>query len=883
MRAVATHPAMQFLDLGYMDTIGYEGLRLIGPELAHAPAGFELNVSACVGLAEWQPHSALAMAAGQALAAGMKANPGLRFLEYDTDKFTDEISDPIILYIYANEFGRQFFVAPNYVDENRDEEQQHQYGLAPAVYCHVLANCNRRNLGRDWYPSVMYTLLLREGPSLVLQQQQLPLANPSSSQSQQHDNDTMTRKRRRADDDDENDHGNEATLDSELAVGAEMPAGHDMGNETLDHVDESDKEEALDDDDDDESSTESDDEETLDDDDDDYESSSTESDDEEGIKEGRRYWYPTRLNDKNAAKFQHHLTTDANYPRSFAFGMEHSLTAVGANILAAAIRQLQFQQLVVAEDEPPPDAAAAMIVLEAIQQIQTMKHLVLAEFNMDHLGCVGDMLADVQGLEKCVIDFCGVWTTTAIQSLASGLGSTSSLKVLSMTKSLLGVEHMRMLAVGLRNNSSVITLNLRFSGIQDEGIKAFLENWPNESPIKMLFLGHNNIGPEGAQLLVKAAVNHPALILLGLQGQKQLIGCPEFDLFREKPSSFQFSSVKISKYSFRYFRNDDDDDADRRAEEDGPDIANIVIKARVEGKRISFYHTFEILTDPIYEAGDILESTPSTIKLELNYCEDWGQSLYSLSDSVGRSHVLKELNLCGTKLGDHGMTALSVGLGTNISLETLRLSDNEIGDEGLAAFADNWHADSQIKALYLCENLIEPRGAQLLFRAIANHVKVQELSLRSNKRIGYAGLKLIGDELANTRLQNLDISYIADTYSDEVDSPNYHKAGRALVEGIRQNFHLRDFEIDGPGSFYVQFDEDEDDEVYGYVIDFYVALNNWGRHLLSEDHGFPSTAWCHVFAKALQDSELEDSHYETSLIYYFLREQPDLVQFARIV
>ena len=142
----------------------------------------------------------------------------------------------------------------------------------------------------------------------------------------------------------------------------------------------------------------------------------------------------------------------------------------------------------------------------------------------------------------------GEWDTRSIQSLSSGLSDTISLKVLKVTKCVLGCDDMRTLSLGLCNNSSITTLNLRYNEIRDEGIAAFSENWKDESPIKSLYLGHNPIGPEGAQLLVKAAANHAAMMRLGLQGRTRLVGCSGLEIFQEDPSSFQLSNVKIQVY-----------------------------------------------------------------------------------------------------------------------------------------------------------------------------------------------------------------------------------------------------------------------------------------------------------------------------------------------
>ena len=115
---------------------------MIGPELAHAPTGFELVLDQCVTWYGRQPHSDLAVAAGRALVQGLKANPGIRWLEYEESIFTEEIEKQLDLYLVANKYGRQFFVTMTDREEEDDEQHYQPYGLAPAVYSHLLANRN---------------------------------------------------------------------------------------------------------------------------------------------------------------------------------------------------------------------------------------------------------------------------------------------------------------------------------------------------------------------------------------------------------------------------------------------------------------------------------------------------------------------------------------------------------------------------------------------------------------------------------------------------------------------------------------------------------------------------------------------------------------------
>ncbi len=137
----------------------------------------------------------------------------------------------------------------------------------------------------------------------------------------------------------------------------------------------------------------------------------------------------------------------------------------------------------------------------------------------------------------------------------------------------------------------------------------------------------------------------------------------------------------------------------------------------------------------------------------------------------------------------------------------------------------------------------------------------------NNTTIGYEGLRLIGEALPNSKLKELVLTGTVkwvdyDDDDDELAQAQKLKcdqAAKALVEGVRNNVHLRVLNLD---------------EVYLppkalAELNFYLEMNcNFGRHLLSQQHALPPAIWSFLLAKF---------GHEVSVVFFYVRELPMLV------
>lgn len=239
--------------------------------------------------------------------------------------------------------------------------------------------------------------------------------------------------------------------------------------------------------------------------------------------------------------------------------------------------------------------------------------------------------------------------------------------------------------------------------------------------------------------------------------------------------------------------------------------------------------------------------------------------VHSLSEGLKNNTSIERLRLCRNKLGNEGVKTLSLGLHQNSSIMTLQIINNEVGDECIASLCAILQKDGRIQDLSLTKNNIGAKGARKLISLVSSQSSLQSLSLAENGNIGLKGLKMIGERLPSIKLRKLEISLRP--FWEMTSSLNglgapcakdlREAAGRALVDGIESNFHIHELSVswvDVPPKF-------------KNVIRLYTDLNKCGRNLLASEPEISPAIWCPVMAKSGQ----------SSLIYYFLQQNPQLV------
>ncbi len=160
-------------------------------------------------------------------------------------------------------------------------------------------------------------------------------------------------------------------------------------------------------------------------------------------------------------------------------------------------------------------------------------------------------------------------------------------------------------------------------------------------------------------------------------------------------------------------------------------------------------------------------------------------------------------------------------------------------------------------------------GAEALMTAVANHPSLVELDLSHSLDVGFMGLEMIGLHLPNVKLKKLYLYTLDDKFHLKGNENDMNRAltrsSQALVAGVQASFFLQSLYVKYLGLPAPAWKE----------IKFYLDLNKSGRCLLhGEHHGVATGGWSLILAKCRN---------KASVMYYLLREQPQLLLLAATV
>ncbi len=310
----------------------------------------------------------------------------------------------------------------------------------------------------------------------------------------------------------------------------------------------------------------------------------------------------------------------------------------------------------------------------------------------------------------------------------------------------------------------------------------------------------------------------------------------------------------------------------------------------------------EFYASELNDYASVLCSMHSLCYLTIEYFSgSFGRKLF-LADVLIRQPSLVMLKVRSGTLEHSDVRRLAQGLHQNRSLKTLELRSCEIDDQDVGYLMEYWPHDSPLKRMYLPENHIGPAGVQSLLPAAQEHPALREINLGGNRGIGYEGARLIGNALPNLQhITHLDITDII--RFREFGEPPLDPSSPQAQTKVQAELALMNGTIRNNGIFELLFCKDFFSHALQDGIRLYTELNNLGRYLLTADHELPPTVWCHIFGKSgmlegikefgrirtFENRGFEALRMEkrqkyfdkgkiASVIYFFLREQPQLAQ-----
>jgi hypothetical protein len=254
----------------------------------------------------------------------------------------------------------------------------------------------------------------------------------------------------------------------------------------------------------------------------------------------------------------------------------------------------------------------------------------------------------------------------------------------------------------------------------------------------------------------------------------------------------------------------------------------------------------------------ILSSIPTLQQLSFILCNGIAIDRVLLHN-LGKASSLTTLSLKNLdKVNIHHL--VRVLSNSSASLQRLELEYCAIDNSTLQRLVDCWHANLTIRSLSIKTSTFDYLGLQTLLRAVATgHMILHELDLAHHFQWGFKELQILGESLPSlTTVTHVSCTFL---YSLTRQHDKLKKANLAIVDGMKQAMQLRKVNI----SDHVILRDLEDE------FRFYAYLIRHGRYLLATNHGLATSVWCHILERC-------QGPHAMSTIYFFLREQPYLVQ-----
>ena len=273
--------------------------------------------------------------------------------------------------------------------------------------------------------------------------------------------------------------------------------------------------------------------------------------------------------------------------------------------------------------------------------------------------------------------------------------------------------------------------------------------------------------------------------------------------------------------------------------------------------------------------GAIEEKMPFLDALTISWFPD-NFPMGSLVKGLKSTKTLKHFGLGHGKLTIDMMNALALGLNNNSSVTNLVLEGNRFVGSDIVSFFEAIRPNQKLEEISFgfpdghVFSGLGPDEARQVVQATVDMPHVRVLILNNHVGTGLEGLRQIGTELPNLRLHELELRSPIDMgyplAKDNEIITLRNAASNSLLQGMKRNNCIWKLSVREDC-----FDPDFYEELY-----FYTNRNRWSECLLVMENGLPPTIWCYLFAKRQSST----TGHLPSLIYYLLREQPNLVPIA---
>ena len=365
-----------------------------------------------------------------------------------------------------------------------------------------------------------------------------------------------------------------------------------------------------------------------------------------------------------------------------------------------------------------------------------------------------------------------------------------TLRKLNLNNNFIGDEGCSILSKGIKNNKSLVTLNLSNNNIIYQGLidiaislNSKSDDGIYNSTIQKLDFSQNSITNNAVVDFSEILKNEPEDRFLKINFQYNSINDLSIDHFGEFIQRYpnqRFVSLtnrisaekkinflnfckklkNIKKIMFQNFRFD----------EETSNLFNDILKNNENIENIFIYYNSFFYPEDIRNIIPGIEHNQNLIQLYLTQCKLGDEGAIAISEALFKNNNIAQIHLDDNEIGELGAKAISEKLLRKESLKKLVLSHNKIDSKGASHIGQYLENALGIQNLFINSNMIEDEGCEFLSKGIEKNKTLVQLNINNNG-ITNEGIKHIAKALLGK--ENFMALFIADNKITDVEEELY--------------------------------------------------------------------------------------------------------------
>ena len=382
--------------------------------------------------------------------------------------------------------------------------------------------------------------------------------------------------------------------------------------------------------------------------------------------------------------------------------------------------------------------------------------------------------SDITHLQKVQISFCNIFTVKffpsdilnlsnnniskfGLENIANNLKNKKcTLKKLNLSNNYIGNDGCFILGESLKDNKSLLSLNLSGNNILDDGV---------------IYIA-NNLRSEINSTLQKINFRNNSITSQGIIQFCTILKLEPIDRFRKIDFSVNYlDDSGLSEYGFflSRFENITSLVLSDRFSKNSLNNYFVYCENLTNLKKILFYQ-INLTEESTNHLCQILLNNKNIEKLMISSNRNLHDGILDISQGIQHNLKLTHLSLRTCFIGDKGAEALASALFKNIFIKDIDLEDNKISSKGIEPLCDKVLGKISLVNLNLAHNLIDEESSKFLMNSLQKANALEYLNLSSNS-LKDEGCINIAKGLVNNRAIRelyLDNNSIENRGADEI-------------------------------------------------------------------------------------------------------------------